>query len=100
MSKDTDATRVVITEETGFWLVMDTFWRDRIAQGDGDEGFKHCVDWAKRFCKKHSLEGFTVKLRVSEAKPVTEDEIGCDYCREDGPGSNAVCPKCDAEWHD
>jgi hypothetical protein len=27
------------------------------------------------------------------------DEIGCDYCRNDGKLSpEGVCPKCDAQW--
>ena len=29
---------------------------------------------------------------------LVEDEIGCEYCREDGVLTDGVCPKCNAQW--
>lgn len=33
------------------------------------------------------------------SKPITEDEIGCDHCLNDGKlGEDGACPECEAIW--
>jgi hypothetical protein len=41
-----------------------------------------------------------IKHKIDGDRQVIPDEIGCDYCREDGKlSAEGVCPECNAEWN-
>jgi hypothetical protein len=77
------------------------------------------LSWVKRAQRLFGAKHPEIRLRILDDKllacrpgadaqelansvlphiPPDDDEIGCEYCREDGVLAEGVCPECGAQW--